>query len=454
MNETLPIVAIIGRPNVGKSTLFNRLVGKRIAITTDIPGTTRDRLYETVAWRGKNFILIDTAGIELAFEERFKEDIQSQIEIAINEADLIIFMADVTTGISVQDENAAKIIRKSKKPAILAVNKADNQKLEEQTAEFYKLGLGQPIPISALSGRNTGDMLDLVTENLERIKPKGKFPLIEKSIKVAIIGRPNVGKSSLFNMLVNENRAIVNEVPGTTRDIVSTVFNFRDEKIEFVDTAGLRRRGKIGKAIQGPKKEGRIEKYSAIRSLRALDESDVALILTDAIEGIANQDLHLAGFAKDSLKGIILIVNKIDAAEEALEKYLPILKRKFSFIPFAPVVFVSAKTGKNIQKIFDLILKVKKSREVKIPTPKLNKILEKAVIERPPAGLKNKKPKIKYITQTGINPPAFTIFCSFPEYIHFSYKRYLENRLRKEFAFSGTAIKMEFREKGVRKIVK
>lgn len=448
MNETLPIVAIIGRPNVGKSTFFNRLIGRKIAITTDIPGTTRDRLYERVAWRGREFILIDTAGIELEFEERFKEDIQSQIEIAVREADLIIFMADVTSGITPQDLNAAQKMRRAKKNVMLVANKADNQKLEEQAAEFYKLGLGKPMPISALSGRNTGDMLDVVTENLKQIKPKIKLPVLEKSVKVAIIGRPNVGKSSLFNALINENRAIVNEVPGTTRDIVSTVFNFKNEKIEFIDTAGLRRRGKIGKAIQGLKKEGKIEKYSAVRAMRTIDEADVALVVIDATEGVVAQDLHLAGFIKDSYKGVIIVINKTDIAHNVtVENYLPILRHKFDFISFAPVIFVSAVTKKNIQKIFDLILEVKKSRELKIPTPKLNKILEKAVIERPPAGLKNKKPKIKYITQMGISPPSFVIFTSFPEYIHFSYKRYLENRLRKEFAFSGTAIKIEYREK-------
>lgn len=450
MSKTLPIVAIIGRPNVGKSTLFNRLVGKKIAITTDIPGTTRDRLYEICRWREKEFILIDTAGIELKFEERFKEDIESQIEIAVNEAHLILFMADVKGGITAQDQNAINKIRKSGKKAILAVNKVDNAALEKEVATFFKFGLGEPIPLSAISGRNTGDLLDKIVEELREIKDQDieKFEPTEQSLRVSILGRPNVGKSSLFNALTKEERAIISEIPGTTRDVINTRFIYGEENIDFIDTAGLRRRGKIGKVAEGPKAVGKIEKYSALRTLRALDESDIALLVIDAVEGVTAQDLHIAGFIRDTGKGIILVVNKIDISSEIdIEDFLRLLRYKFNFIPFAPVIFVSAETKKNISKIFDLILDVKKSREIKISTPKLNKFLEEAIMKKSPAGLKKTKPKLKYMTQVAINPPTFVIFASYNELIHFSYKRYLENRLREEFTFSGTPIKIEFRRK-------
>lgn len=448
MDRTLPIVAIIGRPNVGKSTLFNRLLGKKIAVTTDIPGTTTDRLYERVSWQGRDFILADTAGIEYEFKERFAEDIMSQIEMAILDAHLIVFMVDVKSGITPQDQNALRKLRKSKKKAILVVNKVDNQERESSLAEFYKLGLGEPTPISALSGRGTGDLLDNIINEIENIKTKDKRPEEKDSIKVSIIGRPNVGKSSVFNTLVNENRAIVSEIPGTTRDVVTTQFDYENNKIDFIDTAGLRRRGKIGKAISGVKKEGEIEKYSTMRSLRAMEESDIVLIIIDGTEGVVSQDLHLAGFAKDSGKGIVLVVNKTDIADEiTVNNFLPVLKNRFKFIPFASVVFVSAKTKKNVNKIFDLILSAKEKRGVKIPTPKLNKFLEKATLERPPVGLKKIRPKFKYITQKDTDPPTFVIFTSQSEYIHKSYIRYLENKLRKEFDFTGTAIRIEFREK-------
>ncbi|PIZ00697.1 ribosome biogenesis GTPase Der, partial [bacterium (Candidatus Howlettbacteria) CG_4_10_14_0_8_um_filter_40_9] len=359
--------------------------------------------------------------------------------------------------------------RKSKKPSLLVVNKADNTQREEETAEFYKFGLGEPVPISALSGRNTGDLLDRIVEGLgNKLKKKPKEKKVDfdeaideeaidikpkkltknKSIKVAIIGRPNVGKSSLFNALLDQNRAIVSDIPGTTRDIISTVFKYKEENIEFIDTAGLRRRGKIGKTTPATKKEGRIERYSAMRSLKSIDEADICLILVDAMEGIVAQDLHLAGFVKDSYKGIIIIINKVDEAENVNpETYLNVLKRKFDFLPFASAIFLSAKTGKNVKKVFDILLEIKKAREVEIPTPKLNKFLEKITIKNPPAGLKNKKPKMKYITQTGINPPSFTIFTSYANLIHFSYERYIENQLRKEFDFNGTSIRIVFRSK-------
>lgn len=455
MKSNIPIVAIIGRPNVGKSTLFNRLIGKKIAITTDVPGTTRDRLYERVSWGEKEFFLIDTAGIELKFDEKFAEDIEAHIEASIKDADLIVFMTDVTSGLNNQDRKAIKTLRKSKKDSILAVNKVDNQAREASLPEFYKLGLGEPTPISAISGKGTGDLLDKIVERLKDIKTKTLVPKDtndkdkEDIIKVSLIGRPNVGKSSLFNALVNEKRAIVSEVPGTTRDVVITQFDYKDKKIDFIDTAGLRRRGKIGQLIPGSKKEeGKIEKYSSLRSIRAMDQSDVVILVIDGVEGVVAQDLHLAGFAKDAGKGVILAINKMDIADEiTVENYLHVLRRKFKFLPFAPAIFVSAETKNNVSKILDLILEAKESRQVSIPTAKLNRFLERAVMDRPPSGLDKTSPKIKYITQKEINPPTFLIFTSHADKIHNSYVRYMENQLRKEFDFNNTAIKIEFREK-------
>lgn len=455
MNKKNHLVAIIGRPNVGKSTLFNRLVGRRLAITTDIPGTTRDRLYEIVEWQGQEFTLIDTAGLEFSFDERFKEDIQSQIEVAIEEADLIIFLTDVTTGITDEDQFAISKLRKSKKNSLLVVNKVDNKNIAQNSVEFYKLGLGDPVQISALNGKGTGDLLDEVAAKLKPLKKEQK--LTEKTdediTKIALLGRPNVGKSTLLNTLLGKNRTLVSEVAGTTRDIIESRIPFNDETIAIVDTAGIRRRGKVGKAIPGEKKEtGIIERYSALRSFRAAEEADICVVLIDGIEGITAQDQHIAGFADDAGKGLIIAVNKIDIADELNQAiFLQKLKRNFQFVPYAPVVFISAKTGKNTDKLFEIALKIKSAREERIPTPKLNNLLERIILEHPPSGLSKTKPKLKYIAQVDVNPPTFVIFSSYSEKIHFSYKRFIENELRKAFEFYGTSIKIVFREKQAKK---
>jgi len=450
------IVAIIGRPNVGKSTLFNKLVGKRIAITTDVAGTTRDRIYEVVNWQGREFALVDTAGLEFSFEERLKEDIQSQIEIALTEADQIVFMVDGQTGITDLDQTAAEKLRKSNKEVILVANKVDNRNIEKELDVFYKLGFGEPIAISAINGSGTGDLLDRISAKLNP-KEKEEEEKKEEITRLAILGRPNAGKSTLLNKLTGEERAIVSDIPGTTRDIVEEIIEHDGQKIAIVDTAGLRKRGKIGKTVSRKriKEVGWIEKHSALRAFRIMEESDIALILIDGLEGITAQDQHIAGFAKDSGKGIILAVNKIDA-EKGLnpQGFGHRLKREFEFIPFAPVVFISAKEGKNVETILDLVLQVAEQRKKKIPTPRLNSFLEKIILSHPPVGLSKKKPKLKYILQSGISPPTFTIFCSFPEKLHFSYKRFIENELRKTFDFSGTSIKIEFREKGSKKFGK
>lgn len=424
-----PVVAIVGRPNVGKSTLFNRLAGKRLAITSKFAGTTRDRLYEEINWVGKNFMLVDTAGM---LWEKEALDIQKQIQIAIREADLIIFLVDVTSGVTLEDEKAVEFLRKSKKRVILGVNKVDNQKREGEIGEFFKMGFKDVVPISAILGRNVGSLLDKITSYL---KPK-IIPFKEESpeLKIAIIGRPNVGKSSLFNKLIGQERVVVSDIPGTTRDIITTKLQYQNNVFLFIDTAGLRRRGKI---------QFGIEKFSVLRALRALEEADLCLFLIDAEEGVTNQDLHIAGFAKEMGKAIILVVNKWDLAEKekTMDQFLDNLRDKLDFIFWAPVIFISASSGKNISKIFDLIKVAQTNYQKRINTSSLNNFLQKTVTRKVPVS------KIFYATQVKIKPPTFVFFIKEPEKIHFSYIRYLENSLRKEFDFTGTSIKIYLRRK-------
>lgn len=453
----LPIVAIIGRPNVGKSTLFNRIIGKRKAVTADLAGTTRDRLYSEANWNDVNFILVDTAGIEVGNEldpsyKHLDNDVQEQVLLAIDEADILLFITDVKTGPTEQDMRAMKIINRSKKPFIVAANKYDSEKYLANVSELYQLGAADIIPIAALTGRGTGDLLDVIANQARKITPTKEVNLESiEGINVAIAGRPNVGKSSLFNAILGNKLAVVSNIAGTTRDF--TISTLKNDKgvINFIDTAGIRRRGKVGKTT-GTHTEGQIEKYSVLRSFRAAENADIVLILIDPTEGLTAQDLHIAGFARDEHKGIILVVNKwdiVDEDEKDMAQYLAYLHSKISFLSYAPVVFVSAKTGKNLQKLPDLIFEIAENRARRIATPELNLLLGDDILKKSPKAVKGKLPKINYITQADINPPTFVFFANHPELIHFSYKRYLENRIRERWDFEGTAINIVVKRKNV-----
>jgi len=444
----LPVVAIVGRTNVGKSTLFNRLIGKREAITADWSGTTRDRLYGECSWGGKSFLLVDTAGLETSHKQEFDINIQEQINIAIDEADLLIFVVDTKTGITDKDLSAQKKLLSSKKPFIITCNKCDNAKDLVLVNDFYRFGCDEIFPVSALSGRGTGDLLDSIVKNIPNTK-KGKTPKEEsENIVIAIAGRPNVGKSSLLNSLVGNSRAIVSEKAGTTRDTASFHVLEQNKKLTFLDTAGIRRKGKVGKSLEG-RKPGQIEKYSVLRSLQAIDKSSVVLALIDASEGITAQDTHIIGYAAENGKSVILVINKWDLVPDRnIQDYTEYLRKKISFLPYAPAIFVSAKDGKNVKKITTLILETQKMRLIRINTSELNARLHDDLIKRTPPKQKNILPTIKYVTQVSTNPPSFVFFTNHPELIHFSYRRYLENRLRGHWQFQATPINISFRKKG------
>lgn len=445
----LPIVAIIGRPNVGKSTLFNRLIGKREAITADWGGTTRDRLYGECEWNNRKMLLVDTAGLDLGKKTSLDMDIQEQIDVAIKESCLLLFIVDAKTGITDGDLRAIRKIRNHKKPFILIANKCDNRNDFINSAEFYRLGASEFVAISALTGLGTGDLLDLVTSQLPETDDIEQTESDDEQINVAISGRPNVGKSSLLNKLINQERAVVSEVAGTTRDSSNFTITNNNKKINFIDTAGIRRRGKVGKSEAGVN-PGKIEKYSVLRSLGAIERSEVVLLLIDAIEGITAQDLHVASYALEKKKSIILTINKWDSVEESdIQEYLSYLHKKISFLSFAPVIFVSAKTGKNVQKIYDLIFDTYEKRFNRIKTSELNSLLLADIYKKSPPAVKNILPTIKFVSQVSVNPPTFVFFTNHPDLIHFSYYRYLENRIREHWDFSGTPINILFKQKNV-----
>jgi len=434
------LVAIVGRPNVGKSTLFNKMIGQPIAIATSIPGTTRDILYSSLSWNKTTFTLIDTAGIELDNKSDLDKDVFLQTQAAIESADLIIFMTDVREGLHVEDKKAAELIRKMAKPVILAVNKSEGKKYDSFSHEFYKLGLGEPLLVSAVQGRGLGDLLDNTVENLKKIKiPKTKNSLKETnklSIKISILGRPNVGKSTFFNKIIGQNRSIVSNQPGTTRDTVNATLDIGDTEIEFIDTAGLRKRGKI---------EQGIEKFSSIRLIRALKQSDIVLLLIEANEGVIAQDMHIAQMILEERKGFIFVVNKWDAIEKdgkTTAEYDRYLNQKFAFVKWAPHIYLSALTGQRVDKVVDMIKEVWESLNTKIPGKKLNTIIGDAYNAHPPKG-KRRPPKIYFAGMSKVNPPTIKLKVNHPEDIHFSYLRYLENRLRKHFPLTGSPIKWE-----------
>ena len=435
-----PIVAIVGRPNVGKSTLFNIFANSRISIVEDTPGVTRDRLYAEGDWLDNQFMMVDTGGIEIMNSDAIAVSIRQQAEIAIKEADVILFVCDARSGIVQEDADVARILRKSGKPIVLAVNKADSPKQELNVYEFYNLGLGEPFPISAANHLGIGDLLDAVVAKFPQNKA-GVFDNDEDQIKVALIGRPNVGKSSIFNSLVGQERSIVSDVAGTTRDAIDTPVVRNGQKYLFIDTAGMRRKGKIDEPI---------EKYSIIRSLRTVDRSDVVLMVIDAVDGVTEQDKKIAGYAHEAGKGIVIVVNKWDAYEKdenSTLRYTETLRKELIFMQYAPVVYVSALTKQRIHRLPEVINYVAEQNAMRVATSVLNQVIADAVAINPPPTEKGQRLKILYATQVKIKPPTFVIFVNEPEIMHFSYQRYLENKLREAFGFEGTPLSMIIRGK-------
>ena len=435
-----PIVAIVGRPNVGQSTLFNIFANSRISIVEDTPGVTRDRLYADTEWLDNEFMMVDTGGIEIMNTDKIAVSIRQQAQIAIAEADVILFVCDARAGITHEDAEVAKMLRQSKKPIVLAINKADSPKQEMEIFEFYNLGIGEPIPVSAANHLGLGDLLDAVVEKFPETSAYGEDGN-EDEIKVALIGRPNVGKSSIFNTLVGEERSIVSDVAGTTRDAIDTPVIREGQKFLFIDTAGMRRKARIDEPI---------EKYSIIRSLRAVDRSDVVLMVIDAIDGITEQDKKIAGYAHEAGKGIVLVVNKWDLYDKdntSTLRYTENLRRELVFMQYAPVVFVSAMTKQRIHRLPEVIHYVAEQNAMRISTSVLNQVVEDAIAINPPPTEKGQRLKILYATQVKIKPPTFVIFVNEPEIMHFSYQRYLENKLREAFGFEGTPLQMIIRGK-------
>ena len=432
-------VAIIGKPNVGKSTFFNYLVGQRLAIVEDTPGVTRDRIYGETNWRGKDFTIIDTGGIEEKSEDVIASQMRIQAELAIDVANVIVFMTDVTTGITPADRDIALMLKKSKKPIVLVCNKVDDfRKLENDTYEFYNLGLGKPYPISSSHAKGIGDVLDAIYENLPE-----KDDEDEESdyIKVAVIGKPNVGKSSLVNKILGENRSIVSNIAGTTRDSIDSKFENNHGKYIFIDTAGLRRHSKI---------EENIEKYSVLRTNLAIERADVCILMIDANEGVTDQDTKIAGKAHEAGKAVIIAINKWDEYNKengTLEKYTKDVYNKLAYLSYAPIIFISAKTGQRVEKLFELINEVSNNNSMRISTSVLNELLAEAVaIVQPPTD-KGKRLKVFYMTQVSTKPPTFAVFVNDKKLFHFSYERYIVNKLRQEFSFKGTPIRILVRER-------
>lgn len=433
-----PVVAIIGRPNVGKSTLFNYLVGERRAIVEDTPGVTRDRIYGETNWRGKKFTIIDTGGIEDKSNDIISSQMKLQAEIAIEMADIVLFVTDVRQGVTSDDNEIALMLKKAKKDIILVCNKVDDfKKFQNDTYEFYNLGLGEPHAISAANCQGIGDLLDIVYEKL----PESEEVEEDDKIRVAVIGKPNVGKSSLINKILGENRLIVSNIAGTTRDAVDSEFENSHGKYVFIDTAGLRRHSKV---------EERIEKISVLRTSLAIERADVCILMIDANDGVTEQDAKIAGEAHESGKAVIIAINKWDEYEKengTLENYKKEVYAKLAYLSYAPIIFISAKTGQRVEKLFELINLVNKNNQIRIPTSTLNSLLAEAVTRVQPPTDKGKRLKVLYMTQVANRPPTFAIFVNSKQLFHFSYERYIVNNLRQEFDFTGTPIRMLIRER-------
>jgi len=427
-----PVVAIVGRPNVGKSTIFNRIVGERISIVEDIPGVTRDRIYSTGEWLNKTFNIIDTGGIEIG-DEPFLAQIRQQAEIAIEEADVIIFITNSREGVTGADEEVAKILYRSNKPVVLAVNKVDNPEMRTEIYDFYALGFGEPYPISGSHGLGLGDLLDAVIANFPT---KEDEDYDEDKIKFSLIGRPNVGKSSLVNALLGEDRVIVSDIAGTTRDAIDTVYTYDGKEYVIIDTAGMRKKGKVYEST---------EKYSVLRALKAIERSDVVLVVLNIEEGIIEQDKKIAGYAHEAGRAVVIVVNKWDAIEKdekTMKEFEQKIRDHFLFLDYAPIVFLSAKTRKRIHTLIPMIDMASENHSMRVETNVLNDVVMDAVAMNPTPTDKGNRLKIYYVTQVGVKPPTFVVFVNDPELMHFSYERFLENRIRAAFGFEGTPIRL------------
>ncbi len=439
-----PIVAIVGRPNVGKSTFFNRLIGQRKAIVEDLPGTTRDRLYGDCEWNGRTFTVVDTAGLLFEHDDlttgtpqvEIARQVRAQVKIALEEADIIIFVVDIVAGITAADDEVAVLLRRSNKPIILAANKSDSLARNLDAVEFYALNLGHPIPMSAYHGIGTGDVLDALTELMPVIEEVND----DETVRIALVGRPNVGKSSLLNRLVGSERSVVSSVPGTTRDAIDTPILIDGASAMLIDTAGVRRRGRV---------EPGVEKHSVLRTMRAIERSDIAILLIDAEEGVTAQDTHIAGMILEQLKGVIILVNKWDLIikdDTTFNAFTRGVREAFKFIPYAPLIFISAKTGQRVDQVLPTAMKVAVERRKRVSTSQLNALLRQALFEHPPTSIKvGAHLRIYYATQPQINPPVFLFFANDAQMIHWGYARYLENKLREKFGYIGTPIKIVFR---------
>lgn len=441
-----PLIALVGRPNVGKSTLFNRIVGRRLAVVSEVPGTTRDRLYTDAEWGGAVFTVVDTGGIEVTDghhteplsedSELFLPSIRQQANIAIQDADVIVQVVDGQSGVTAADREVAAILRRSKKPIIIAANKLESSRLWDTAYEFYELGLGEVFAVSALHGSGTGDLLDAIVEAI----PNADTALEEDdSLKIAILGRPNSGKSTLLNKIIGEERAIVSPIAGTTRDAIDTRIRWHGQDITLIDTAGIRRRGRIDPGV---------EKYSVLRAIKALGRADVALLLVDAEEGVTAQDAHIGGMLAESNAGIIILVNKWDLVEKdthTMHEFEAQVRHDLNFIPYAPILFISAQTGQRVNRILDLALEVNESRYHRVSTAALNKFMRDVTTQHPPPSKTGVRVKFFYATQASTAPPTFVFFVNKPDWVHFGYQRYLENQLREAFPLQGTPIRLLFR---------
>ncbi len=447
-----PIVALVGRPNVGKSMLFNRLVGERIAVVDEIPGTTRDRQQSTFDWRGSQFWVVDTGGIEV-YEPKgsrnesplaegspeFVPQIRAQAIQAVEDADILVMVVDIEYGITAADEEVAEILRRTQKPVMIAANKSDHVKKNDDSFEFFSLGIGNVYPISAIHGLGVGDLLDGVYEAAQSANLLDEIEDEDEHLKIALIGRPNVGKSSLLNRLLGEERVIVSEFAGTTRDAIDSQITFHNEPVTLIDTAGIRRRGKI---------EPGVEKFSVIRAMKAIERADVVLLLIDGVQGVTEQDQHIAGYVMEANKSIVLIVNKWDAVEKestTLDHMRKLLRVKFDFLPDPPILFISALTGQRIHEVLETAHRVWEGRYFRISTAEINRIVRDAMQKHTPPVRGTRRLKIMYASQVAINPPLFLFHVNDPRLVHFTYKRFLENQIRENYAFEGTPMRLSFR---------
>ncbi|MCS7275514.1 MAG: ribosome biogenesis GTPase Der [Dehalococcoidia bacterium] len=434
-----PLVAIVGRPNVGKSTLFNRLVGGRKALVEDIPGTTRDRLYAEVEWGDRAFTLVDTGGLDPGSEEAFATLIRRQVEIALAEADVILFVVDASQGPTATDLEIAELLRRTGRQVLLVANKADNDRRQQAALQFYELGLGEPIVISAYHDLGVDELRRALMALLPPVEAATEPPT---ELALAIVGRPNVGKSMLLNAVLGQERVVVSEVPGTTRDAVDTPLEYRGRRLLLIDTAGIRRRGRIAPGL---------ERHSVERARQAVRRCDVALLVIDATEGVTAQDTHIAGLVLEECKGLIVVANKWDLmpdTEESRRRFAAEALARLKFVPWAPLAFVSAKTGLNLEGLLDLVVEIGDKRRQRVPTSRLNAVIREAVARHPPPMTGKRQFKVYYVTQPEVDPPTFVFFCNDPNLLHFSYRRYLENAIRRHFDFEGTAIRMVFRGRG------